>query len=188
MLLETFPPWLLPTIHVVLGAAVLIALVALGYSMAVRGLDLLVARKRLSDALAYSLLRLLRWVAVVVAVMVLLDWLGVLANAWALLSAVLALVAIGFVAVWSVLSNILCSLILLIARPFRVGDTVELPTQGLGGEVVDFTLLFTVMQDEAGDLIQVPNNLFFQMPLRRHLGSTTRELDEQLHRDAPELR
>ena len=187
-MLETIEPWVLPTLQVVAGAAVLIALIAVGYWLAARGLGMLVVRKRLSEAMAFSLRRLLRWTAIVVGAVVLLEWFGILINAWALLSTVLALVAIGFVAVWSILSNVLCSLLLLLARPFRVGDTVELPSQGLGGKVVDFTLLFTIMQDESGDLIQIPNNMFFQTPVRRRLGEATRGLDEQLRRDTPDLR
>lgn len=185
---ETIEPWILPTIQFVAGAALLVALVALAYWLAARGLGMLVVRKRLSEAMAFSLQRLLRWTAIVVGAVVLLEWFGVLVNAWALLSTVLALVAIGFVAVWSILSNVLCSLLLLVARPFRIGDTVELPIQSLGGKVVDFTLLFTIMQDEAGNLIQVPNNMFFQTPIRRRLGEATRGLDEQLRSETPELR
>ncbi|MDZ7618456.1 MAG: mechanosensitive ion channel [Patescibacteria group bacterium] len=180
---DSLHPLVLPTLQFVTATSVIVALVLIVYALSVRGLNALVAQKRLSGPLAYSLCRLLRWAAIVVGTMVLLEWFGVLANAWAVLSTVLALVAIGFVAVWSVLSNILCSLILLIARPFRIGDTVELPGPGLGGTVVDFTLLFTVMREKSGDLIQVPNNLFFQMPIRRHLGEATRELNEQLQRD-----
>jgi len=187
-MLETMEPWLLPTLQVVAGAVVLITLIVLAYWLAARGLGMLVVRRRLSDTLAFSLRCLLRWTAVVVGAVVLLEWFGVLSNAWALLSAVLALVAIGFVAVWSILSNVLCSLLLLLARPFRIGDTVELPAQGLGGKVVDFTLLFTIMEHESGDLIQVPNNIFFQTPIRRRLGEVTRGLEEQLRSDATELR
>ena len=181
-------PWLLPALRILLGAAVLVSLVAVAYLLAARGLGVLVARNRLSDSVAFSLRRLVRWLAVLVGAMALLESLGVLGNTWAVLSAVLAMVAIGFVAVWSILSNVLCSLLLLVTRPFRVGDNVELPVLGVGGKVVDFTLLFTIMEDESGDLIQVPNNMFFQAPIRRRKGETTRELDEQLHHDAPEVR
>lgn len=185
---QTMEPWLQQTLQVVAGVAVLILLVALAYWLAARGLRMPAVRKRLSDTVAYSLRRLLRWTAVVVGAVVLLEWFGVLGNAWALLSAVLALVAIGFVAVWSILSNVLCSLLLLFARPFRIGDTIDLPVQGLGGKVVDFTLLFTIMEHESGDLIQVPNNIFFQTPIRRRLGEVTRELEEQFSSDTAEVR
>ncbi len=185
---ESLPAWFLPFLQSVFGASVLVVLVALAYALAARGLDVLVGRRRLSEAVAFSLRRVLRWAAVALAVTVLLEWFGMLGNAWAVLSTVLALVAIGFVAVWSVLSNVLCSLLLILARPFRVGDTVDLPAQGLGGKVVDFTLFFTMMKEESGDLIQVPNNMFFQTPIRRRLGEVTRGLDEQLRRDDAELR
>jgi small-conductance mechanosensitive channel len=86
------------------------------------------------------------------------------------------------VAVWSVVSNVLCSLLLLIIRPFQVGDTIELPTQSIKGKVINFTLMFTTLRGDEGELVQIPNNLFFQMPLKRRIGTSTIDLSEQLHR------
>ena len=76
------------------------------------------------------------------------------------------LVAIGFVAVWSVLSNVLCSIILLAARPFRVGQRVGLPPDDMEGVVEEVTLLHTVLRTDDGGRLKVPNNLFFQRVLQ----------------------
>lgn len=70
-----------------------------------------------------------------------LQQFGVMENAWATLTAFLAMVAIGFVAVWSVLSNSFCSVVLMMSRPFDVGDTVEVSGQALRGKVIDFNLI-----------------------------------------------
>jgi len=99
---------------------------------------------------------------------------------WAVLSTVLAMVAIGFVAVWSVLSNAFCSVILLMFQPFRVGQRIEMPASGVGGKVVNFNMLFTTLQAEDGDLVQLPNNTFFQQPVRCRRGEKGVSLDEQL--------
>src|SRR5688572_30725752 len=53
----------------------------------------------------------------------------------ALMGSVLGLVAIGFVAVWSVLSNFLCTFVLVMFKPFSVGDELELPPDNVKGRV-----------------------------------------------------
>jgi small-conductance mechanosensitive channel len=162
------------------GALLLVLVVALVYKLLERGTDKLRDHGRLSHDIAFVLQRLLRWAAVIIGAVLVLGWLGFLENAWATVTAVLALVAIGFVATWSILSNVLCSIVLLLMRPFSVGDRIELPGQDLGGRVVNFTLVFTILSDDDGHLIQIPNNLFFQQPIRRRPGSETVELSEQI--------
>jgi small-conductance mechanosensitive channel len=128
--------------------------------------------------------RLCRWFCVIVGTMLILQTLGWLQDAWTTITAVFTLVAVGFVAVWSVLSHILSSLILMIAGPFGVGDTIEFADDpDLRGEVVDFSLFFTMLQADNGDLVQVPNNIFFQKAIRRRPGDPARSLDEQLERE-----
>lgn len=102
---------------------------------------------------------------------------------WTMVSGVLAMVAIGFVAVWSVLSNTLCSMVLLVYQPFSVGNHVELPAANVRGRVVNFNLLFTTLEAEDGQFVEVPNNTFFQQPIVRRAGKTSRTLDEQLSQD-----
>jgi small-conductance mechanosensitive channel len=163
-------------------ALVLVLLVYLAYRLAWRAVRALKSRGRLTEQIAFVIQRILRWSAVVLGCVVVLQAFGFLQDVWALVSTVVALVAIGFVAVWSVMSNVLCSLILILARPFQVGDTIVLPSQDLEGKVVNFTLLFTVLKHDDGDLIQIPNNTFFQTAIRRRPGASAVSLKEQLEK------
>jgi len=92
-----------------------------------------------------------RWVVWSVAVLAVLQTTGMFSHAWALLSAGLAAVAIGFFAAWSLISNLTSALLILALRPFRLGDYVELvePNNGtsIGGEVIDMNLMFTVIAE-----------------------------------------
>lgn len=176
------PELLVPLLRSLGGAVVLILLVYLGYRLLHRMIGALERRERLSTQMAFLTQRVLRWGAAVVAIVVVLQWFGLLKDFWTFLSTVLALVAIGFVAVWSVLSNILCSVVLMLTRPFQVGDTIGLPAQQLEGKVVNFTLLFTTLQDTEGALIQIPNNTFLQTPIRRKPGTLAVSLEEQLEK------
>jgi small-conductance mechanosensitive channel len=170
-----------PYLENIATAAVGLILTAAVYFALTRGLSMLVKRGKLSQGVVDIARRLLRWATVVAVIVLLMHAFGVLKNAWTAITAVLAMIAIGFVAVWSVLSNTLCSVILMLVRPFRIGDTIEFPPDPLRGKVINFTMLFTILRDEEKDeLIQVPNNIFFQRVIRRKKGDAQIRLDDQV--------
>jgi small-conductance mechanosensitive channel len=107
-----------------------------------------------------------RWLLVGSTALIVLQQAGVFDQAWAVLSAVVAALAVAFVASWSVLSNATCALLLLVYRPFRVGDEVELLESdgkvGVAGRVVDLNLLFTTLHEASDAVVRVPNNVFVQ--------------------------
>ncbi len=103
----------------------------------------------------------------------------------ATVGAICAMVAVGFVAVWSILCNFLCTLFLVIFKPFSVGDELDFPTDKIGGRVVDITFLFTVLADAEGFHVTIPNSQFFQKSFRRRAGRHTIELSEQIKRSKP---
>lgn len=168
-----------------LSAALLLGVILVLYKVLERGLRYAGKRRRLAPALLLAGRRGLRWVTVVVATLAVLQSLGLLRDAWTALTAIAAMIAIGFVAVWSVLSNTLCSVILLAAGPFRAGDTIEIAPENLKGKVVNFSLLFTTLKVAEGETIQVPNNLFFQRVIRREQARPGEavDLDRQLLQD-----
>ncbi|RJP35699.1 MAG: hypothetical protein C4547_09225 [Phycisphaerales bacterium] len=103
-------------------------------------------------------------------------------SLWTFFTTLLAMVAIGFVAVWSILSNLLATLVILIWKPFNVGEEVELLPEGLSGEVVDINFMYTILENADGGRTAVPNSLFAQKFVKRkrvHRGPV-RTLAEQL--------
>jgi len=119
----------------------------------------------------------LRWFIMGSAVIFVLERLGVSATVlWTALSGFVAVAAIAFFAMWSVLSNLLCAVLIFTVGPFRIGDVVELldtlDKPGGKGRVVAINLLYTTLVEpaEAGSgssMVQVPNSLFFQRSVRR---------------------
>ena len=92
-----------------------------------------------------------------------------LGGIWTMLGAVGALIAVGFVAVWSVLSNVTCTIMILFFRPFEIGDDIEFTDPaGLRGKVASLNFAFTTLRGDDGRLLQIPNNLFFQRIIKRH--------------------
>ncbi len=166
-----------------------ILLVALVLFFGLRGRILQFARWAGLPRLAFAPVRLiLRYAILLVAVaMVLGLWGFELGTVLALLGSVLGLVAIGFVAVWSVLSNFLCTFVLVLFKPFSVGDELELPADNVKGRVTDLSLIFTTLQVSEDETVMVPNNTYFQRVFKRRAGRHTTGLAEQLrqHDAAP---
>jgi small-conductance mechanosensitive channel len=94
---------------------------------------------------------------------------------WTALTGFTAVAAVAFFAIWSVLSNMFCALLIFTMGPFRIGDTVEVidsaDKPGVKGRVIAINLFYTTLQDlsedAAGAVLQVPNSLFFQRSVRR---------------------
>ncbi len=136
-------------VYEILGVLVVL-LVALLVSLTLKRLiNMMRERKHVSAMIANRLHTVRRWVIVVLAVLVILEALGIFRGAWALISTALAALALGFVAAWSVLSNATAALLILTFRPFRIGDEIELlePSNGfpIGGRVLDMNLLYTTL-------------------------------------------
>jgi small-conductance mechanosensitive channel len=163
-----------------LAAGVIVAAI-IAYSVVVRGINVAERLGRLPQSVAFALRKVLRWVAFLIAATVLLQVLGVSDSVFPALAGVLALVAAGFVAFWSMLSNIFCAIVLLIARPFMLGDRLTFPSESnLTGTVTDFDLLFTTLRTDDGRVLQIPNNLFFQKMFLRGDGETRKDLSQSL--------
>jgi len=134
-----------------------------------------------------------RWLIIIIVVSLILQRLGLsLSHVFTALLAVAGMVAVGFVAVWSTLSNVMCAFILIVLDHFRIGDLVEIVEpvggEGLKGRVSDFNLMFTTVEEtpkqegEAPPFTRIPNNVFFQKSLRRWPGTATMGLGGHLLR------
>jgi small-conductance mechanosensitive channel len=121
----------------------------------------------------------LRWFIMGSAFVIVLGRLGVSATVlWTALSGFVAVAAVAFFAMWSVLSNLLCAVLIYTIGPFRIGDVVELvdtlDKPGVKGRVLEINLMFTTLiepPEAGGALVQVPNSQFFQKSVRRWRGT-----------------
>ncbi len=171
--------WIGPTIEifiVLIGGLMVLGILSRGVSMLCRQLKV--------DPLAVRPIRfVVRWFGFVLIIAMVLGRFGV--DLLTVLSAVIAMVAIGFVAVWSVLSHLSSTVLLILARPFSVEDHIEFPGEDIKGRVVDLSPFYTTLEDEHGAFYQIPNNLFFQKTVRRVRGRGKIGLGEQLSAKKP---
>jgi small-conductance mechanosensitive channel len=102
-----------------------------------------------------------------IALMVAFELWGVgIGGFWTVLVSAATIIGAAFVATWALVSNVTADLFLTIWRPFRLGDTIELLPEKLKGRAVERNLMFTVLREDDGCVLQVPNNLFFQKIFR----------------------
>jgi small-conductance mechanosensitive channel len=172
------PHWVEP---IWLGLQILLILAA-GYvaqRLVGRFLTRLGERYPLPPELLLPLRGGLRWFIMGSACVIVLGRLGVSATVlWTALSGFVAVAAVAFFAMWSVLSNLLCAVLIYTIGPFRIGDVVELvdtlDKPGVKGRVQEINLMFTTLielPEAGGALVQVPNSQFFQKSVRRWRGT-----------------
>ena len=71
---------------------------------------------------------------------------------------------IAFFAQWSLLSSITSSILLFFNHPMKIGDTIRVIDKDapVEGEVTDLSYFYVHLKTKEGEIITVPNSLFFQ--------------------------
>ncbi len=160
-------PWLQHTI----AALVALCIAVVIWRILHRGIGLLCRKNAWLRDIELLVNRVARWVYWMVAALFILQQAGVdTSNLWTAITAALAMVAIGFIAVWSILSNVVASILILANKLFKVDQDVEVMEAPGGssvrGKVRSIEIMFTVIEEKHEDggvsLVKVPNNVFFQ--------------------------
>jgi small-conductance mechanosensitive channel len=124
-------------------------------------------RLQLAEATVSAIIRIASIGLWLIAALLILEAWGIaLAGVWGLLVSGIAVIGVGFLATWAIISNFTASLFLTIWRPFRLGDTVVILPENTAGRVTQYNLMFTVLREQDGSVVNVPNNLFFQKMFR----------------------
>ncbi|MBA3051924.1 MAG: mechanosensitive ion channel family protein [Candidatus Omnitrophota bacterium] len=105
---------------------------------------------------------------IIIASILIFIWGISLKNIWITLSSIAAMVAIAFVAVWSLLGNILAGLILYFTTPFKINDHIELSPDNISGKVIAINAFYTVLLGSDKAYICIPNTFFFQKYIKNY--------------------
>ena len=129
------------------------------------------ARLHLSDETALVMTRVFTGAMWIIVATLLLEIWGIsVGGLWTLLVSAATVIGVGFLATWTMVSNITACFFIAIWRLFRLGDTIELLRENLKGRVVDINLMFVVVRESDDFVIQIPNNLFFQRTFKVMVG------------------
>lgn len=111
----------------------------------------------------FAIKRLLTMASLLLSlIVVLLIWNVDLKHVWVSATGILALIAVAFVAVWSLVGNILAGVIIYFTSPFKIEDTIEVMPDDIRGTVLAINTFYTVLLTEEKNYINVPNTLLFQ--------------------------
>ncbi|MDQ8181040.1 mechanosensitive ion channel family protein [Pelagicoccus sp. SDUM812005] len=167
--------WSLPDIHInwhaltsgTITAVIILVVALLIWSLLSKAIGR-AEKKHVSKQALLPVRLVLRYGVFLAALVLILSAYGIpIGNFWTFISTILGLVAIGFVAVWSVLSNISATFFLLGFKPFKVGDYICLVGDDISGRVIDVNFMFTTLRRDNGDVFRIPNNQFFQKSTKR---------------------
>ena len=98
------------------------------------------------------------------------------------IASILAVLGVGFVAQWSILSNITASVILFFSHPLRLGDRIRVLDKDFDwtGVVMDISAFYLFMRTDDGRNVTLPTNLVMQKGIEI-LDKTIEEvLDEKI--------
>ncbi|WP_372847316.1 mechanosensitive ion channel domain-containing protein [Pontiella sp.] len=132
--------------------------------------------KGLRQSRYFAIRKLLRLLSFGIAVVgLILIWGLSFRHVWLTVSSAVAVIAIAFFAVWSLVGNILAGILLFFTTPFRIEDVIEVMPDGIKGQVLAINTFYTVLRNEELDYINVPNSLFFQKYIRvqKHAASSS---------------
>jgi small-conductance mechanosensitive channel len=175
---EVYQHW---TFWTEIGVTIALGLIVI--SLLLRGVALLAKSAKISTLALRPLSIIVRWIGILVIFGLVLERFGI--SVMTTLATVLAMVAIGVIAVWSMLSHITATFLLILTKPFQVGDWVGFAGEEIDGKVIDLTLFYTTLESVDGELFRIPNNMFFQKVVRVKAtpGTSKRTLEEQLAKE-----
>jgi small-conductance mechanosensitive channel len=178
---------LLPKLIAALPAALGVIVGAIIINFAIgRLMKLFAVKARFTDREVAPFRRVVQLAVFATSIVLILEIFGInLGGIWAVLSTMLAIVGVGFVASWSMLSNSFCTFMILMFRPFAIGDEIEFAGEPVHGKVVDLNFLYTTLRCDDGSDMQIPNNFFFQKVLKRRHGGGSISLTAQLNSRTP---
>jgi len=85
-------------------------------------------------------------------------------------------VVIGF-ATQSVVSNLISGIFLIVEKPAKLGDTIQLPDMGISGTLLEIGTFSSKVRKFDGTIIRIPNEKFFTSNIRSLTVSTVRRAE-----------
>ena len=77
------------------------------------------------------------------------------------ITSTITLVGVGFIAQWSILSNVTSSLILFFNHPMKLGQEISILDKeyDINGTLIDISFFFMYIKTQEGEIITIPNSV-----------------------------
>lgn len=126
--------------------------------------------KNINDKRIYYVEKTFSFLIYVVALFgIALIWSVNLGGILIFASSIFAVIGVALFAQWSILSNVTSSIIIFFTFASRVGDKIKIidGDNSIEGEIIEISLFQIEIEDEEGNTIYYPNNLFMQKPIKK---------------------
>lgn len=170
---DTFLPVLLEVGQVIFVSVLLLIIVSFLSRWAQKAVTRALQRTRIDSTLKVFITRITKWVVWILAIPVALSVLGIQATSLAAVIGAAGL-AIGL-GLQGALANISAGILLLVLRPVRIGDFVQI--QGEAGEVRELGLFYTVINTFNNEIVSIPNQQILSDKVQNLTGNTFRRVE-----------
>lgn len=135
--------------------------------------------KKLSKTRYFAIKRIIWFLSLFVFVLTLVFIWGInVKNLWVSITGLLAMIAVAFFAVWSLVGNILAGIIIFFTSPFKLNDKIEILPDKILGKVLAINTFFTLISDEDENIISIPNSIFFQKYIKKIINNTSQLINQ----------
>jgi small conductance mechanosensitive channel len=170
---DTFLPVLLGVGQVIFLSVLLLVVVSFLSRWVQKAVTRALERTKIDSTLKVFITRVTKWIVWVLAIPVALSVLGIQATSLAAVIGAAGL-AIGL-GLQGALANISAGILLLMLRPVRIGDFVEI--QGESGEIRELGLFYTVVNTFNNEVVSIPNQQILSDKVQNLTGNATRRVD-----------
>ncbi len=146
-------------LYKIVFSVVTVVIVYVVYRFLARQIAKLIEQKKLEEDIAFTLRRVLQWLAGLVIVAVVFAQFGIEVGLIAGLLALVGGTIVGFAAM-NTLGNAIAGIIVMTSRPFKIGDRVYF--NGQFADVIAIDLIYTRMRTLDNVLVSVPNQQLLQ--------------------------
>jgi len=151
--------WLNTNFYNLIYSFVAVVVVYVFYSLSVRQIRRLKSDGRIDETAAFIVLKLLRWGSILLVLAFAITQLGIHIDLVAGLLVLAGGTVIGFAAM-NTLGNAIAGFILMVSRPFRIGDRISFDGRFADVEAID--LIFTKIRTTDNVTISIPNQKLLQ--------------------------
>lgn len=170
---DTFLPVLLEVGQIIFVSVLLLVIVSFLSRWAQKAVTRALQHTKVDSTLKMFITRVTKYVVWVLAIPVALSVLGVQATSLAAVIGAAGL-AIGL-GLQGALANISAGILLLMLRPVRIGDFVEI--QGESGEVRELGLFYTVINTFDNEVVSIPNQQILSDKVENLTGNAFRRVE-----------
>lgn len=146
--------WLQANLDSLIYSVVAVVLIYIVYSFAVKQIEKLKEGGRLDETAAFLLSRVLKWTSFIIVVAFGFSLFDIRLELLAGLFVLAGGTVIGFAAM-NTLGNAIAGLILMVSRPFKIGDRIFFDGRFADVEAID--LIYTKMRTTDDIIISIPN-------------------------------